>query len=69
MAHEAAEPSATFRRFGFATIGVHGVVEKLPDAEVPFGLTFHCGFYAGVPLKELAGLKNLHSLCIGAFTR
>jgi internalin A len=44
---------------------VGGVLEKLPDPKTAFGLDFHCGFYAGVTLKELAKFKNLHSLCIG----
>src|SRR5262249_35819687 len=42
-----------------------GVLAKLPDAGTAFGLDFHCGYYAGVTLKELAKLKNLKSLCIG----
>src|SRR5262249_51190766 len=32
----------------------------------PFGLDFHCGWEAGVPLKEFAKLKNLYSLNLGA---
>jgi hypothetical protein len=51
--------------FRFPERGARGVLEKLPDPGSAFGLDFHCGFYAGVPLKELAGLKNLASLCIG----
>jgi internalin A len=41
------------------------VLAKLPDPGTAFGLDFHCGFYAGVKLQELAELKNLQSLNIG----
>jgi hypothetical protein len=51
--------------FRFPERRAGGVVEKLPDPGTPFGLDFHCGYYARVPLKEVAKLKNLHSLCIG----
>jgi hypothetical protein len=51
--------------FRFPQKSARGVVAKLPDPGKPFGLDFHCGFYCGVPLKELAQLKNLQSLCIG----
>src|SRR5262249_10152352 len=38
----------------------------LPDPGTAFGLDFHCGWDAGVMLKEFAKLKNLQSLNIGA---
>lgn len=46
--------------------GKDGELAKLPDPGVPFGLDFHCCSVKGPELKELAGLKNLHSLNIGA---
>jgi internalin A len=46
--------------------GKGGELAKLPDPGVPFGLDFHCCSVKGPELKELAGLKNLHSLNIGA---
>jgi hypothetical protein len=51
--------------FRFPTKDADGVLAKLPDPGTAFGLDFHCGFYAGVTLNELAKLKNLQSLCIG----
>jgi internalin A len=51
--------------FRFPERDAAGVLAKLPDPGTAFGLDFHCGFYAGVSLKELAGLKNLQSLNIG----
>jgi hypothetical protein len=51
--------------FRFPGRNADGVLAKLPDPGTPFGLDFHCGFYAGVTQKELAKLKNLHTLCIG----
>jgi hypothetical protein len=51
--------------FRFPEKNADGVLAKLPDPGTAFGLDFHCGFYAGVTLKELAKLKNLRSLCIG----
>src|SRR5262249_3245991 len=51
--------------FRFPEKNADGVVAKLPDPGTAFGLDFHCGFFAGVTLKELAKLKNLQSLCIG----
>jgi hypothetical protein len=51
--------------FRFPERDADGVLAKLPDPETGFGLDFHCGFFAGVTLKELAKLKNLQSLCIG----
>jgi hypothetical protein len=51
--------------FRFPGRNAAGALAKLPDPGQPFGLDFHCGWYAGVKLKELAGLKNLQALCIG----
>jgi hypothetical protein len=51
--------------FRFPEKNAGGVLAKLPDPGTGFGLDFHCGYYAGVTLKELAKLKNLQSLCIG----
>jgi hypothetical protein len=51
--------------FRFPERNAGGVLAKLPDPGIAFGLDFHCGFYAGATLKELAALKNLQSLCIG----
>ena len=51
--------------FRFPGRNAGGVLAKLPDPETAFGLDFHCGFYAGVTLKELAKFKRLQSLCIG----
>ena len=51
--------------FRFPDKNADGVLAKLPDPGTAFGLDFHCGFYAGVTLKELAKLKHLQSLCIG----
>jgi hypothetical protein len=51
--------------FRFPGKNADGVVARLPDPGTAFGLDFHCGFFAGVTLNELAKLKNLHSLCIG----
>jgi internalin A len=51
--------------FRFPEKSAGGVLAKLPDPGTAFGLDFHCGFYAGVKLKELAELKHLQSLCIG----
>lgn len=51
--------------FRFPQKDAEGVFDKLPEPGTAFGLDFHCGFYAGVTLKQLAKLKNLHSLCIG----
>jgi hypothetical protein len=51
--------------FRFPEKKADGVLTKLPDPGTAFGLDFHCGFYAGVTLKELAKLKHLQSLCIG----
>lgn len=39
---------------------------KLAHPTTAFGLDFHCGYYAGVSLKEIAKLKNLQSLSLGA---
>jgi hypothetical protein len=52
--------------FGFPGKAADGVVAKLPDPGTAFGLDFHCGWDAGVTLKELAKLKNLQSLNVGA---
>ena len=52
--------------FGQPERNAGGVLEKLPDPATPFGLDFHCGWEAGVTLKELAKLRNLQSLNIGA---
>lgn len=46
--------------------GKDGELAKLPDPSVPFGLDFHCCAMKGPELKELAHLKNLQSLNIGA---
>ena len=43
-----------------------GALTKLPAPGVPFGLDFHCGACDGATLKELAGLKNLQVLNVGA---
>ncbi len=51
--------------FRFPERSAGGVLATLPDPGIPFGLDFHCGFYAGVKLKELAALKNLQSLSLG----
>jgi len=51
--------------FRFPEKNAGGVLTKLPDPGTAFGLDFHCGYHAGVTLKELAKLKNLKSLCIG----
>jgi internalin A len=51
--------------FRFPERNAGGVLAKFPDPGTAFGLDFHCGYYAGVTLKELAKLKNLQSLCIG----
>jgi hypothetical protein len=51
--------------FRFPERNARGVLDKLPNPGIPFGLDFHCGFFAGATLKDLAGLKNLQSLCIG----
>jgi Leucine-rich repeat (LRR) protein len=51
--------------FRFPGRNAGGVLGKLPDPQAAFGLDFHCGFFAGVTLKELAKLKNLQSLSIG----
>jgi hypothetical protein len=51
--------------FRFPGKRADGVLVKLPDPGTAFGLDFHCGYYAGVSLKELAKLKNLQSLNIG----
>ena len=63
---EKAEPGAipAFR----SPVGedIRGVVSKLPDPGIAFGLDFHCGSDNGVTLKEFAKLKNLRSLNIGA---
>src|SRR5439155_1197816 len=40
--------------FRFPDRNARGVLGKLPDPGMAFGLDFHCGFYAGVKLKELA---------------
>jgi len=48
------------------SFGKDGELAKLPDPSVPFGLDFHCCAVKGPELKELAHLKNLHSLNIGA---
>ena len=40
----------------------------LPDPEIPFGLDFHCGFRKRATMKELAALKNLRSLNLGAWS-
>lgn len=42
-----------------------GVLVKLPDPGVPFGLDTHCSAITDTELKELAGLKSLQSLNIG----
>jgi internalin A len=42
---------------------------NLPDPGTAFGLDFHCGFSKPVTLKELAALKNLRSLNLGAALR
>jgi uncharacterized protein (TIGR03067 family) len=42
-----------------------GVLAKLPDPGVVFGLDLHCWSGQDADLKELAGLKNLQSLNIG----
>jgi hypothetical protein len=46
--------------------GKDGELAKLPDPSVPFGLDFHCCAVKGPELKELAHLRNLQSLNIGA---
>jgi hypothetical protein len=51
--------------FRFPERDAGGVLAKLPDPGTAFGLDFHCGFYAGVTLKELAQRKGLRSLSIG----
>lgn len=46
---------------------VDDVSSKLPDPGTAFGLDSHCGAYeVGLNLKELAKLKNLQSLNLGA---
>lgn len=55
----------TMPAFRFPGRKAGGVLAKLPDPGMAFGLDFHCGFYAGVTLKEVAELKNLESLNIG----
>jgi hypothetical protein len=57
--------AGTVPAFRFPERNARGVVAQLPDPGTPFGLDFHCGFYAGVRLNELAELKNLQSLNIG----
>jgi hypothetical protein len=52
--------------FGHPGRDAGGVLAKLPDPGTPFGLDFHCGWDAGVTLKEFAQLKNLQSLNLGA---
>lgn len=52
--------------FRFPNKRADGLLVKLPDPGTAFGLDFHCGYYAGVSLKELAKLRNLQSLSIGA---
>jgi uncharacterized protein (TIGR03067 family) len=52
--------------FGHPRRDAGGVLAKLPDPGTAFGLDFHCGWDAGVPLKEFAKLKNLQSLNLGA---
>jgi hypothetical protein len=52
--------------FGFPDRDAGGVLSKLPDPGTAFGLDFHCGWDAGVALKELAKLTNLQSLNLGA---
>lgn len=42
-----------------------GVLAKLPDPGVPFGLDTHCCAMNDAELKELAGLKSLRSLNLG----
>ena len=51
--------------FRFPERNADGALAKLPDPGTAFGLDFHCGWYAGVTLKELAKLRNLQSLSIG----
>jgi uncharacterized protein (TIGR03067 family) len=52
--------------FGHPRRDAGGVLAKLPDPGTAFGLDFHCGWDAGVPLKEFAKCKNLQSLNLGA---
>src|SRR5947208_14006500 len=56
-----AEPGS-IPAFHFLDRDAGGAVVNLPDPGTPFGLDFHCGFYAGVALKELARFKRLPSL-------
>jgi Leucine-rich repeat (LRR) protein len=62
---EKGEPGA-IPAFGFPERDAGGVLAKLPDPGTAFGLDFHCGWDAGMTLKEFAKLKNLQSLNIGA---
>jgi hypothetical protein len=57
--------TAAIPAFRFPRRDAAGRLAKLPDPGSAFGLDFHCGFYAGVTLKEMANLPNLQSLCIG----
>jgi hypothetical protein len=59
------EEAGAMPAFRFPERNAGGVLAKLPDPEAAFGLDFHCGFYAGATLKELAKFKNLQSLSIG----
>jgi internalin A len=52
--------------FRFPERDAGGPLAKLPDPGTAFGLDFHCGFQTGATLKELAALKNLQSLNLGA---
>jgi internalin A len=52
--------------FGHPERKAGGLLEKLPDPGTAFGLDFHCGWEAGITLRELAKLQNLQSLNIGA---
>jgi uncharacterized protein (TIGR03067 family) len=46
--------------------GITRRLAKLPDPGMAFGLDFHCGFGNAVKVKDLAGLKSLQSLNLGA---